>query len=235
CFPHVVNISVQTFLKVLAEPIAPYDASIDYTADDAPQDVVACARNIVTAVRSSGQRRAHLQEIIEQGNKNGDWKAPPKDNGENDPPDVLRVVRLLRDVETRWSSTYIMIDRLLELYIAVDKMLRDSKYANTELAQLCLSKPQLDALRDIREFLLAPHLTQHCVAAQKTPTLSVVLPLYAKLIDTLKKFKLLLPKISHGIQAAIDKLEEYMEKSRHTQAYAAAMGESCRTSSFFPC
>jgi hypothetical protein len=71
-------------------------------------DVVASARSLVRACRASGQRRADFESVIEDGNEEGGW---------GDPPKLLRVVGLLKDVDTRWSSTFLMIDRVLELYL----------------------------------------------------------------------------------------------------------------------
>lgn len=102
-----------------------FDPEIDYT-DETPfipqalkddveywtalkDDVVGRARRLVAACRDSGQRREDLEATIEHGNENGGW---------GEPPTLLRVVGLLKDVETRWSSTFLMIDRVLELYLA---------------------------------------------------------------------------------------------------------------------
>jgi hypothetical protein len=67
-------------------------------------DPIGKSRSIVSTCRTSGQRRAELQEIISDGNQSGLWK--------------LRRVQLLRDVDTRWSSLFGMIDRVIELYQA---------------------------------------------------------------------------------------------------------------------
>lgn len=45
--------------------------------------------------------------IIREGNEAG---------GFGDPPKKLREVGLLKDVDTRWSSLFKMIDRFLEMY-----------------------------------------------------------------------------------------------------------------------
>lgn len=66
---------------------------------------------------------------------------------------------------------------------------------------------------------------QEIVSAEKTPTLSLVLPLYEKLIALLNKLKMQLPKLEHAISASLLKLEEYLAKSRQTKVYALAMGK----------
>ena len=73
-------------------------------------DVVASARKLVNALRASGQRREALREAILEGNEHG-WYVD--DRGVAYKLDLLE---LLRDVDTRWSSTLAMIDRLLVNY-----------------------------------------------------------------------------------------------------------------------
>lgn len=67
-------------------------------------DPIGKSRSIVSTCRSSGQRRVELREIILDGNRSGLWK--------------LRLVQLLRDVDTRWSALFGMIGRVIELYQA---------------------------------------------------------------------------------------------------------------------
>lgn len=67
-------------------------------------------RELVAACRASGQRREDLKQAIIDGNKSGDWKI----NGELI---QLPELQLLRDCETRWSSTFNMLGRILDLYL----------------------------------------------------------------------------------------------------------------------
>lgn len=135
CFPHVINIAVKAALKHLTEPPSFFsdvdretdlefmelesfeDTDPDYSAafknNDAYQaalksDVVARVRRYVTACRASGQRREEFNTILIEGNKAEGW-------GESHEP--IREVGLLKDVDTRWSSTFHMIDRFLETYL----------------------------------------------------------------------------------------------------------------------
>lgn len=70
------------------------------------------------------------------------------------------------------------------------------------------------------------HAVQELVSAEKTPTLSIVLPMYEKLITLLQSLKLCLPKLSHAISASISKLTEYLQLSQCMRVYALAIGES---------
>ena len=70
-------------------------------------DVLGVARKLIAACRASGRRREEFVDTIVKGNQNMSW---PKVDGMFVPMDVLQ---LLRDCDTRWSSTYLMVDRAL--------------------------------------------------------------------------------------------------------------------------
>jgi hypothetical protein len=197
------------------------------------EDVVSAARTLVTACRASGQRQEDFQNTISEGNETGGWGNPPK---------ALRNVVLLRDVDTRWSSIFRMIDRVLELYEVFFLYLFLQEYSSTlvlqaieeflmkpkhqEISHHVLSDMALHVLDDIRTFLHVPHIVQEIVSAEKTLTLSIVLPIYEKLIIMLKNLQAQLPEIAHAINASMEKLEEYLAYSRRTKIYVLAMGIS---------
>ncbi|KAF8058973.1 hypothetical protein FPV67DRAFT_1391539, partial [Lyophyllum atratum] len=207
CFPHVTNIAVKTGLKYITKELAEED--VEYL-EALQSDVVAAARKLVNTCRSSGQRREDLADTIKTGNLAGIFGS-----------DGMRVVALLRDVDTRWSSIFLMIDRVLEMYPAIKVMLEKPKYA--DLQSVLLDDVQLRVLYDIRQFLYVFHTIQEVVSADKTPTLSVVLPLYEKLITMLRDLKRVTPNLGHVISASEEKLEEYLAKSRKTRVYILAM------------
>jgi len=120
CFPHVTNIATKTGLKYLTQ-VPAHDTEVDSVLieeefplsppwnmdaayrDALEGDVVAAARKLVNVCRASGQRRKALQEIIREGNAANLF--------------TLEELELLRDVDTRWSSTFYMIDRLILMYL----------------------------------------------------------------------------------------------------------------------
>ncbi|KAJ2994371.1 hypothetical protein NUW54_g7561 [Trametes sanguinea] len=157
-------------------------------------DPVDKARRLVSVCRSSGQRRADLRSTIIEGNEAQQFGTGIE----------LPKAQLLRDVETRWSSTFLMIDRLLELYPAVDAFLRKPAY-ETESNNL-LSPKELDLL-----------------SAEQTPTASMVLPAYEELLELLGLARLKYPKIGHAIDASKSVLEQYMRYTRQNRVYALAM------------
>ncbi|KAH9844360.1 uncharacterized protein C8Q71DRAFT_697693 [Rhodofomes roseus] len=218
CFPHVVNIAVQTGVRQLTD--IPDDVYHDNVATTDPYldalraDPVVQARDLVRVSRASQQRREEFQDTIKEGNTQ-------KAFGDQPLPEAV----LLQDVDTRWSSLYLMIDRVLELYQAVHKFLQRPR--QDAIKHYALSREALEVLQDVREFLQAPHMVQEVLSAQKTPTLSMALPGYEKLIVLLRLLRKKLPRIAHGIDASIRKLEEYLGRSRETKIYVIAMGMTC--------
>ncbi|KAI0916313.1 hypothetical protein AcV5_003286 [Taiwanofungus camphoratus] len=229
CFPHVVNISVQTGLKQLTtvDPLVYADDTVSTDDMDAAasnpalladmeymealrEDPVSKARSLITVCRASQQRREDFDQTIIKGNIANTFGQQP-----------LQEVQLLKDVDTRWSSSFMMIDQVLELYQAVDIFLLQPK--QEAIAWHTLSRKTLEVLNDIREFLEAPHAVQELLSAEQTPTLSLTLPCYEKLIVLLKLLRCKLMKIVHAITASIEKLEEYLTKSRKTRIYAIAI------------
>ncbi|KAF4611154.1 hypothetical protein D9613_006646 [Agrocybe pediades] len=124
-------------------------------------------------------------------------------------------------MDIRWSSTYLMIDRVLELYPAIDVLL--NKVKHKDIHHHLLDDVQLQVLRDIAEFLRIPHAVQTILCAEKTPTLSWVLPRYEDLLDMLHLYRQACPQLQRAISVCVAKIEEYVEKSRSTRIYALAM------------
>ncbi|KAJ3816821.1 hypothetical protein F5878DRAFT_549994 [Lentinula raphanica] len=134
------------------------------------------------------------------------------------------VVVLLRDVDTRWSSTFLMVNCFLELYPAIECFIHsDPKLSST--TQLFTST-ELEVLNDIREYLYTFHSIQELASAEKTPTLLIVLPLYEGLLEILELMRDRLPNLSQVIDVLLDQLREYINKARTTCIYALAMGKS---------
>ncbi len=75
-------------------------------ADALASDPVRRVRELVGACRKSGERRDDLRRVIKHGNAGNLW-------GQNM---TVPELQLLRDCDTRWSSTYQMIGRAITLY-----------------------------------------------------------------------------------------------------------------------
>jgi len=115
CFLHVVNLAVQAILLELdANPCIPVLAASTDPADQPAlqayaralkNDPIGECQKIVSACRSSRQRRRRLQAVISEGNENGYWRGKLPDG-----KTALPMAQLLHDCPTRWSSTFKMVD-----------------------------------------------------------------------------------------------------------------------------
>lgn len=128
CFADVINISVQHILAALKNTYSLFEehlhsnnvgSSLGTYGDVLRGDPVGRLRKLVSDYRVSGQQRSALRAVIRDGNKVNSW---PQTMLDFDSPDAgkkgcsLPEVQLLRDCETRWSSTFQMIARVLTLY-----------------------------------------------------------------------------------------------------------------------
>ena len=73
------------------------------------RDPVKRARTVVRILRSSDQRKQGFKEVIKSGNQSGWFKRV------DGSVIVVKDLEPLRDVKTRWDSTFAMIERLLML------------------------------------------------------------------------------------------------------------------------
>jgi hypothetical protein len=129
CFPHVVNLAMKAGCQALQDCDAnsegltedeqaeledlgftTRDLSTNAALDDdllyqdtLRGDVIGALRTLINALRASGHRRREFKQTIRELNE----KNPIERH--------LRVRSLLRDMDVRWSSTFLMIDRALEL------------------------------------------------------------------------------------------------------------------------
>lgn len=120
CFPHVVNIAVDHALEALTEVDTVMEA-LRTEGSLTPQDkaylealrnnILNRCRDVVTTCRASSQRLDDFEDSIADANRSSVWG--------QDTSGVLISVsparQLLRDMVIRWSSKFLMIDRVLEL------------------------------------------------------------------------------------------------------------------------
>jgi hypothetical protein len=133
CFAHVVNIAVQHILSALKNNYNIFEdhllsqsfntsLSLDSYSDALQGDPVGRVRQLVSDCHVSGQRHSALRTVITNGNEMKSWPQTVMDFDSTTLPDALKTggtlpeVQLLRDCETQWSSTFLMITRFLTLY-----------------------------------------------------------------------------------------------------------------------
>ncbi|KAF8689423.1 Encoded by, partial [Rhizoctonia solani] len=199
CFPHVMNLAVNAILKSLPEAGTGFrrmlqgseqpidNATSEYLTALDSSPVEAC-RASVLACRSSGIRRKGIWQIILDGNVTGRFQLP---NGESY---NVPVRELLRDMPTRWSSTYNMIKRQL---------------LNTLFATV---PPKFQLSR-----------TGKLLSAEKTPTLSLAFPVYESVIEAWELLRERIPKLQCPITAGINKIREYVGRTQEATIHTLAM------------
>ena len=77
------------------------------TQSKVPTDLLGKVRLLIKAIQASGQHQASFYQVVLSGNDAGWWK------DENGALITINPLKFLRDVRTRWDSTYQMLIRLL--------------------------------------------------------------------------------------------------------------------------
>ncbi|KAF9230025.1 hypothetical protein BU15DRAFT_9624, partial [Melanogaster broomeanus] len=149
CFPHVINLCSQDVIQAFSKTKpAELDAMFADVFDDPaekntymaavaklPVDV---GRDIVRCIRSSGLRRDEFVDIVQSGNERG-WFRDPSGTTIKVPEQEL-----LRDVVTRWDSTFFMINRLRVMRPPVDHFL----VVHSDLSKLKLDDNEWGVMKD---------------------------------------------------------------------------------------
>lgn len=86
-----------------------------------------------------------------------------------------------------------------------------------------MSHLQFKVLQEIKSVLDIPHRAQELLSSEQTPTLSLALPVYEKLISSLRGATRRFPALAFAIEAAITKLEDYVSMARSSDIHILAM------------
>lgn len=101
CFAHIVDLCSGQVARSADSTVADDENDCSLSEDEiAMSPPIVRARNVVRAIRGSSTRRDRFNTLIETGNKELGFK-----------PEVPKL-QLLRDVRTRWDSTFLMLKRL---------------------------------------------------------------------------------------------------------------------------
>ncbi|QRV87057.1 hAT family dimerization protein [Ceratobasidium sp. AG-Ba] len=230
CFPHVINLAVLAILAALSESAKVFRRLLSNSSDtmDVQQELYLLAlesepqnriRRTAVALRRA-QHRQGLRNTIREGNEQRIWRTHRLvDDSWRLVEFEMKVLELRLDCPTRWSSTRDMIERLLYLYPAVSRYIA----SDTTLSEYAISHMDYEVLSDISDVLELANRTQQLLSSDKTPTLSLALPLYYALIDQWRNLQIKRPALSHAIGAGIEKLETYLAKTRSSPAHIVAM------------
>ncbi|QRV75249.1 hAT family dimerization protein [Ceratobasidium sp. AG-Ba] len=224
CYAHIINLVVVAMLKELPAAAQMFREEAAAKGDDLDNDicaylgalesgVVGDCRASIRSLRSSDVRREGFMKCIKEGNLLGIFRTAAGSAV------TLPVLQLLRDSETRWSLTYNMIVRYIELYPAI--CYYTSSQAEKDIP--VLSEVQLDVLQDVASVLSVLHHAQELLSAERTPTLALALPVYESIVEALKGLTFEYPVLRHSIESGIRKLEGYIAKTRDLPVYTLAM------------
>lgn len=76
------------------------------------------------------------------------------------------------------------------------------------------SPESIAVVGDIHQIFGIPNAAQELLCSERTPTLSMALPVYESLLVAWEAMKTRIPELSHYISVGLAKLEEYIHKSR---------------------
>ncbi|KAJ7104872.1 hypothetical protein C8R44DRAFT_746134 [Mycena epipterygia] len=183
--------------------VADDDADATTSLDTIHRDPVATVRTTVRVICASSLRRQYFSDIL---------KALQKKD-----------LQLLRDVDTRWSSTLLMIDRAILLRQAIDKFLSDAQFR--DLHKYKLGENDWDALKAFQRILVVPHAFQQKLSAEKTPTLGHAFPTFEAMISAWQKQQHAFPETADIVQKGIGKLESYRDRVQDVPVYISSMRE----------
>ncbi|KAG6370075.1 hypothetical protein JVT61DRAFT_12481 [Boletus reticuloceps] len=131
--------------------------------------------SVVIAIRSSGLCSDDFLDTIKLSNTKNWFQAP------GSPITTVLEHELKHNANTRWDSTYGMMDCLIELCLLVNYFLGLPNHC--ELKKLKLSNWQWIVLGNKHKILDVPHVVHHLVSSEKQPHLGWLVP-YFKLFMT---------------------------------------------------
>lgn len=213
--------AARCFCKEAAAKGDSLDSETEGYLDALESGPVNICRESVKAMQSSDIRREGLREAICDGNFRGTFKT--QDNKIL----TLPMLELLRDCETRWSSTHNMVKRYLQLYpvsvllnslnlhvlMAMNQAVAQYAHQHPEMRIPIALHNQYEVLQDICAIFSILDQAQELLSAEQTPTLALALPVYKALIQTLKDCTFKFPELHHAVTCGILKLESYIEKA----------------------
>ncbi|EKM60179.1 uncharacterized protein PHACADRAFT_189306 [Phanerochaete carnosa HHB-10118-sp] len=140
----------------------------------------------------------------------------------------MAILQLLKDVETRWSSTYLMIDRAILLREAIEQFLYGSEFA--ESRKYSMNNEEWKALEVFHEILQVPHAFQQLLSSESTPTLISVLSAFEAMKLHWQEQQAKVSNAAGIIQQGLDKSEDHRDHNCSCNAYnlATVINPACK-------
>ena len=99
----------------------------------------------------------------------------------------LNIPQLIQDVSTRWNSTYIMLERLIEQHWAIYGVLHDETISTTDHLRLDLKDEQWQLATDLLAILKALQIAMTALCEEQNISISLIYPvIYSLLKNHLK-------------------------------------------------
>lgn len=130
-------------------------------------------------IRASPQRLALFKQALEDLNFN-DEMGIDDDEGLDDGAEEIPILGPLRDVPTRWNSTLKMLQRALLLRKGLDATCTNREWRSSEITE-----EEWKLIEEAVDLLKPFETATRLVEGFKHPTLSLVLPLFNKLLSQL--------------------------------------------------
>ena len=103
----------------------------------------------------------------------------------------LPVHKLVTDVVTRWNSTVEMLDRFLEQQPAISAALLSSEVHRNEKDLCTLTEADITVAEDVVKALQPLKAATLVMSEERSPTLPVIAPLHAQLLDQMSCLSLM--------------------------------------------
>ncbi|KZT28809.1 hypothetical protein NEOLEDRAFT_781280 [Neolentinus lepideus HHB14362 ss-1] len=213
-FLPIINDAMESGLEVLTSASPSISGIAVHQSSELSQALLENKRYLEALGRNPISRAHNLVAAIAESPDRLTVLLRSEDDGETVSADLLQE-------DGRWSSKYLMIDRLMALQPVISRLLKDEE--QTDIAHYALDDAESDVLSDIKEFLRCAFAVHEMVGEEKLPLAVMAVPLYEQLLTVLKEFQQSLPEINSAISITVTKLEEALTECRKSEAYALSI------------